>query len=356
MNPEIKKSFRADKVVVEYPVVPADEGARLDAYMQQYMPTLSREFIKKKIERGEIVISGRTPPHRPSTKVHAGETVTTITYNSPILEDEHWRGKSIDMTEQPVIVYEDDKILAIHKPAFMTTHPAGRHLFYVATTFYASIYNQTIHSIHRIDRETSGLLLLGKEYEATKAISWLFENDQVRKCYFFIAHKRAGARPMPFTALEPMGEAADPIRSMQRCFPIGSGLGKEAETHFESLFETDDYVLALAFPKSGRQHQIRLHAAEHGYPLLGDKIYNGDPDIFVRFKDKELTDADHDLLQIPRHALHALALRLPYNGKDTLFRTQIAPDLVSWIEENLKFDKGQLENAVQVQLDLWALK
>lgn len=352
MNQEIKKSFRADKYVVEYPVTPDDEGMRLDAFVHQHMSTLSREFIKKKIENGDVEILGRKPPHKSSVKVHTGETVRSTTYNTPEIEDEEWHGKPLELTEEPVVVYEDDGIIACHKPAFMTTHPAGRHLFYVATTYFATIHDKVIHSIHRLDRETSGLLLLGKDSAAANRISTMFENDQVRKCYFFIAHIRPNARPMPFTATEPMGPRPGLPRGMHMC---NSHESKEAETSFELLLEKNGYALALAFPKSGRQHQIRLHAAEHGYPLLGDKLYNGDPSIFMRFKDKEATPEDHELMQIPRQALHALALKLPYPNekKLSLYRAPISPDLIAWIEKNLKLSATELDGLIAERMKSW---
>lgn len=354
MTAEIKKSFRADKYVVEYPVAPGDEGLRLDAFVHQHMPTLSREFIKKKIENGDVEILGRKPPHKSSVKVHAGEVVRSTTYNSPELEDEEWHGKPLSLTEEPVVVYEDEGIIACHKPAFMTTHPAGRHLFYVATTYFATIHNKVIHSIHRLDRETSGLLLLGKSSAAANVVSEMFENDQVRKCYFFIAHVRPNARPMPFTANEPMGPRPGVPRGMQMCH---SPEGKEAETGFELLLEKNGYALALAFPKSGRQHQIRLHAAEHGYPLLGDKLYNGDPSIFMRFKDKEATLEDHDKMQIPRQALHALALKLPYPDENimSLYRAPLGSDLKDWIRKNLGLASEMIEASIQERLEHWAI-
>lgn len=354
MNPEKKKSFRSDKYVVTYPVQPEHEGLRLDAFVQIYMPTLSREFVKSKIEKGEVEISGRKPPHKSSVKVHLGEHVTIVTYNSHILEDEEWHGKPLELTEEPVVVFEDEHIIACHKPAFMTTHPAGRHLFYVATVHFSTIHGKTIHSIHRLDRETSGLLLLGKSSEASQLVSQMFENDQVRKCYFLIAHKRPGARPFPFTATEPMGPRPGIPRGMQMTFPPEDA--KDAETSFELLLEKDGYVLALAFPKSGRQHQIRIHAAEHGYPLLGDKLYNGDPGIFMRFKDKESTAEDHEKMQIPRQALHALALRVPYPDVTTLslYRAPLADDLAAWAEEHLHVPRQEVERLIDERLANWS--
>lgn len=352
MSLEIKKSFRDDKYVVEYPVSPDDEGMRLDAFVHQHMSTLSREFIKKKIENGDVEILGRKPPHKSSVKVHAGEIVRSTTYNTPELEDEEWHGKPLELTEKPVVVYEDDNIIACHKPAFMTTHPAGRHLFYVATTYFATLHNKVIHSIHRLDRETSGLLLLGKSPPAAKIVSDMFENDQVRKCYFFIAHIRPNARPMPFVATEPMGPRPGIPRGMHMC---NSTESKEAETGFELLLEKNGYALALAFPKTGRQHQIRLHAAEHGYPLLGDKLYSGDPGVFMRFKDKEATPEDHELMQIPRQALHALALKLPYPSPNqlTLYKAPLAKDLLDWLSAKLGLTKSEINTLIEAKLSEW---
>jgi 23S rRNA pseudouridine1911/1915/1917 synthase len=355
MGSQKTKSFKSDKYVVSHPVEPKHEGLRLDAFVQLFMPTLSREFIKSKIDKGEVEISGRKPPHKPSVKVHQGEQVTIVTHNSHELEDEHWHGKPMTLTEEPVVVYEDDHIIACHKPAFMTTHPAGRHLFYCATVHFGTIHDKVIHSIHRLDRETSGLLLLGKTSEASNRISELFEADKVRKCYFLIAHIGAGARPFPFTANEAIGERPGVPRGMQRALPPGDPEGREAETSFELLLERDGYVLALAFPVSGRQHQIRVHAAAHGYPLLGDKMYNGDPTVFMRFKDNEATSEDHELMQIPRQALHALALRVPYPDPrvETLYRAPLGEDLVEWLRARLGLSRDEVEILIESRLRDW---
>ena len=82
---EIEKSFTTEKYVVTYPVETEQVGWRLDQFVQKCMPTLSREFLKKKIEKGEVEISGRKPPHKSSVKVHLGEKVTITTHNSPLI-------------------------------------------------------------------------------------------------------------------------------------------------------------------------------------------------------------------------------------------------------------------------------
>lgn len=349
---EIRKSFTTEKYVVIHPVQPEQDGWRLDQFVQKCMPTMSREFVKKKIEKGEVEISGRKPPHKSSVKVHYGEKITITTHNDGIIEEEYWYGKVVPKDQKPTIIYEDAGLLAINKPPYMITHPAGKNLFYCATVFYETIYNHTIHSIHRLDRETSGVLLLGKNPRTSQQVSQLFEEDRVRKCYFFIAHKKAGATAFPFTAKERMDreENAIPL-GMMSWYPEDSALGKDSETHFELLWENHEYVLALAFPLTGRQHQIRVHAAAHGYPLLGDKIYNGDPQIFIRFKDMEATEEDHQKMQIPRQALHAVALEIAYPAsKESRFIAPLPLDLSQWIETKLSLSHEEVDQLIKQRL------
>lgn len=346
---EIRKSFSTEKYVVTYTVMPEHSGIRLDQFVQICMPTLSRQFLKKKIEKGDVEISGRKSPHKPSVKVHEGEKITITTHNDGMIEDEYWHGKVVPRDEKPTILFEDEGLLAVNKPPYMITHPAGKNLFYCATVYFETIYKKTIHSIHRLDRETSGVLLLGKDPKTSQKVSQLFEDDKVRKCYFFIAHKRENATPFPFIAKERMDREEGSIpRGIMSWYPENSELGKDSETHFELLLEKDNYVLALAFPLTGRQHQIRVHAACHGYPLLGDKLYYGDPTIFMRFKDNLATPEDHEKMQIPRQALHAVALEMTYPREELIrFMAPLPKDLADWLESDLNLSSSQVEELIR---------
>jgi 23S rRNA pseudouridine1911/1915/1917 synthase len=349
---EIEKSFTTERYVVSYPVCTEHDNLRLDQFVMTQMPTLSRQFLKKKIEKGEVVISGRKPPHKSSVKVHTGDRITVTTHNDGMIEDEYWHGEVVPRDQEPTIIFEDAGLLVINKPPFMITHPAGKNLFYCATVFYETIYKHTMHSIHRLDRETSGILMLGKNPKVSQKVSLLFEEEKVRKCYFLIAHKNPGARAFPFTAKERLGRDENAVpRGMISAYGETSDDGKDAETHFDMLLEQDNYVLALAFPLSGRQHQIRVHAACNGYPLLGDKLYNGDSSVFMRFKDFTATPEDHGKMQIPRQALHAVALRLSYPHDD--MKHFIAPlplDLTQWIEQTLQLNITDIENLIRERL------
>jgi 23S rRNA pseudouridine1911/1915/1917 synthase len=349
MSEEIEKSFTTERYIVSYPVLSEHDNLRLDQFIMSCMPTLSRQFLKKKIEKGEVVISGRTPPHKSSVKVHYGERVTITTHNDGAIEDEFWHGEAVPRDQAPTIIFEDQGLLVINKPPFMITHPAGKNLFYCATVWYETIYKHTMHSIHRLDRETSGILMLGKNPKTSQKVSALFEEEKVKKCYFLIAHKNPGCTPFPFTAKERLGRNEDAIpQGMIYAHPENSEEGKDADTHFELVLELEDYVLALAFPHTGRQHQIRVHAASHGYPLLGDKLYNGDSSVFMRFKDHSATEHDHEKMQIPRQALHAVALKLPYpDQKQTHFIAPLPKDLSDWMELKHKISHAEVEKMIE---------
>lgn len=334
---EIYKKFTTQVYEAAYLVDEDQDSLRLDQFCAVYLPTFSREAIKRKIKSGNVKIDNRPFPHKASVKVYHNEKITFTTFRED-LEDEYWRGELLTLQFDPEIIYEDKDIIVISKPSYMTTHPSGKHLFNCATVYFEEKYGHPIHSIHRIDRETSGVLVLGKSPKAASKCTTLFEEDLVSKCYFFIAHKEK-ENEFPLIAKERMGSLDDFIPKLfVHCFPEESKQGKRAQTTFLKVYEEGNYLLGLAFPKTGRQHQIRAHASAHGFPLIGDKLYNGDPRIFMRFKDGVATVEDHDKMDISRHALHATALRFPYPNRDKqmLFRAPIPKDFKEWIQSNLK--------------------
>jgi 23S rRNA pseudouridine1911/1915/1917 synthase len=163
-------------------------GLRLDTFLGLYLDSFSREMIKKKISAKEITVVDRPGTHKPSTILHHRDEVV-IRFFKTKYEDEYWKGEKLELQTVPDTVYEDDDLIVISKPAFMSTHPAGRHVFNCATVYFEMKYNQTIHSLHRIDRETSGILMLGKNPKMATEMMIRFEQDDVKKCYLFIAKK-----------------------------------------------------------------------------------------------------------------------------------------------------------------------
>jgi len=352
----LDKSFGTEASTVTLSVESRFEGMRLDQFLQEeHFHTLSRQIIKRMIDHGQVIIEGRTPPHKPSVKVHEGEIITATMIQTSH-EDEFWHGKKLELQTIPEIVYEDDGLIVISKPAFMTAHPVGRHIFNTATTYFEAVYKKTVHCVHRLDRETSGILLLAKNYEVAKAMNINFEFDHVKKVYFFIARVAPHFKgENSFTVFERLRlrSEVDRERMDVEAFPQNSPLGREAETHFELLYHEKDYMLGLAFPRTGRQHQIRVHAAHHGLPLIGDKMYLGGYEMFQRFKDVLASDEDHALMELPRQALHATALKLPYLGKETIFKSHIPLDFREWITTKLSIDLGALEKMIEQKIKIY---
>ncbi len=313
----------------------------------EQLPTFSREFIKKKIAGGNIEIENRQGSLKPSTRLSEGQRVSIYTYKSN-LEDEYWRGDKLEF--DPVrVLYKDEDLFVISKPSFMSTHPAGKHLFHCANVYLEREFGGVANSVHRLDRETSGILLFGRSKDITTKLTEAFEFKTVKKCYFFIAHKKNNIEKS-FTANESL--ESEKNRLFVQAFPENSNKGKIAKTHFEILFDNENFIMALAFPITGRQHQIRVHAAYHGMPLLGDKIYHGGRDVFGRFKDGVATEADFNQMQIPRHALHAIAISFPYKEKRKLFIDDIPDDLFKWAKDHLKtFNEIEIKDLIEKRIE-----
>ena len=344
----LNKNYRDDLFEVHHLVDEEHEGYRLDQFLGLYLDSFSREMIKKKIKEKEITIIGRPGTHKPSTILHHRDEILIRFYKTHF-EDEYWRGEKLPLQLSPDIVFEDDDLLVISKPAFMSTHPAGRHVFNCATVFFEIKHGHTIHSLHRIDRETSGILMLGKNPKIANEMMVLFEQDDIKKCYLFIAKTNGPySGPLEFIANERMDSPYEGLKRVYvQDYPENSELGKNARTFFYILESFGNYVVGIACPQTGRQHQIRVHAKAHGMPLIGDKMYLGSYEIFQHFKDQVATPEEHDLMELPRHALHAIALKIPYKkdlGK--LFVTKIPTDLREWISSHSSLKINELEDKI----------
>ena len=343
----LSKLYRNDMFEVRHLVDEEHEGMRLDQFLGLYLDSFSREMIKKKITAKEISIVDRPGTHKPSTVLHHKDEVV-IRFFKTKYEDEYWRGQKLELQITPEIVFEDDDLIVISKPAFMSTHPAGRHVFNCATVYFEMKYNQTIHSLHRIDRETSGILMLGKNPKMATEMMIRFEKDDVKKCYLFIAKKNPNYDgKKEFIANERMASPDEGLkRVVVEYYPENSSEGKHARTFFYILEDLEDYVIGIACPQTGRQHQIRVHALAHGIPLIGDKLYLGSYEMFQRFKDQIASASDYELMEIPRHALHAIALKIPYKKEERIFMTKIPQDLKDWIQVKTKLSIEALEDKI----------
>lgn len=245
------------------------------------------------------------------------------------------------LVEPPVdnnytVIHEDDDLLVIDKPAPLPCHPGGR---FFAHTLWALLKEQhgldEPRLINRLDRETSGLVLVAKNKAAARLCQEQFAQRRVEKVYLVLVEGDFPGTPVPVEATGWLGpDPNSAIRKKMRFYteqndaPPGA---VESSTTFHRISGTPDASLSLveARPRTGRCHQIRATLLHLGFPVAGDKLYGVDEQLFLRFQEDRLSAADHALLRLPRQALHAASLCLnhPVTGRELEFSAPLPPAL-----------------------------
>jgi 23S rRNA pseudouridine1911/1915/1917 synthase len=303
-------------------LVPAEAaGRRLDVFVTSQLRRTSRTRAQHIIEAGAYDPDGRRL--RPNDRVREGDRVLL------------WREPFEEPGEMPPlgVIYEDEHLLVIDKPPLVAVHPTARyHHHTVIKRLRVERPDEFVALVHRIDRETSGILLVARSIEAERAFKRLLEDRtlrgdaaaSVRKTYLAITR---GVPEGTEIALPLELDAENSLRVKMRVSRPGFGLA--ATTGIEVVGERSGYALVRCELHTGRQHQIRVHLAAVGCPVVGDKLYGPDERLLARAADGELTDADRELLELPRHALHAhrYALSHPLTGGSLDLVSPLPPDL-----------------------------
>jgi len=285
--------------------VPAElAGMRLDRFVQSQLRSTSRTRARAIVKRGAYSVQGRA--RRPSERVRADERIAL------------WRLPFEDTEGQaPLpVLYEDAHLLVIDKPPLVTVHPTARyHQNTVIKRLQAERPGQFLALIHRLDRETSGILLLARSLEAERAFKRKLEerslsqqSDEqrgVEKIYLALTR---GVPPNGLIDVPMETDIDNPLRVKMRIASPGSGL--DARTSLTVRETRGGYAWVECALHTGRQHQIRLHLSHLGCPVVGDKLYGPDERLLARAADDELSEADLALLELPHHALHAHVYRM----------------------------------------------
>ncbi|WP_437819322.1 RluA family pseudouridine synthase [Sorangium sp. So ce1078] len=309
-------------VVTVLRVPPESAGMRLDRFVQSQLKRTSRTRAAEIVARGAYSPEARRL--RGSDRVRPEQCI--LLWRAP------WDEQAPD-TAIPVL-HEDDALLAVNKPPSLPVHPTARyHKSTVIKMMEAARPGERLFLAHRLDRETSGVLLLCRTPEADRTVKAQFEERTgVLKRYAAITW---GWPEQDAFRVELPLELDTASRYKVKMRVAAPGRGLSSATACEVLGRRADpltgrrYALIQCTLETGRQHQIRVHLASSGLPLVGDKLYGPDEGMFARGADGELTDEDRRALELDRHALHAALLELthPATGERVRIEAPLSDDL-----------------------------
>lgn len=273
------------------PVKAMHAGERLDGYLAREFPFLSRSGWQKRIERELLQLNGLSV--KSATRLKAGDVLTL--FAPPAKEPPVDKGVHV--------LWQDRGVMAVFKPGNLPMHENGPYRKNTFTEIVWQKMGREWSAVHRLDRETSGIVLCGATatLRARLAIDW--EARKVRKEYLAIAHGTPQQRQ--WTANGAIGAYPGSQIRIKKWVVDG---GLPAATDFVCLEAARDFCLLQAKPLTGRTNQIRVHAAHAGHVLVGDKLYNPDESVFLEYFAKGATPEVNALAGFPRHCLHAAAL------------------------------------------------
>ena len=222
----------------------------------------------------------------------------------------------IDLFE---IIHEDPDLLVVNKPPGLVCHPTK-------TDERSSLIGRVrLHLgssegrlVNRLDRETSGLVLIAKSSVVAGELGKLIESNSVRKEY--VAVVRGHVAKDEFTIDAPLGkDESSPVAIKDCVRPDGASAQTGIRVRARFARSASDFSLLSVQPVTGRKHQIRIHLAHIGHPIVGDKIYGGDENVYLRLVEGRLTEADQRALIFSNHALHAERLQFQWRNREWNF-------------------------------------
>lgn len=319
---------------------PEEVELRLDRFLGLHMHWRSRTSIQDLIRAGYVYVDLTTPDRPQGTgelvqERRPGRRLRDRTRVLVIVPEELRVDLTMVVDSSLKVLYEDEDVLAVDKPPLLPVHPSGRHL--------ADTLIQRVHArygaeqlaresrprlCHRLDRETSGVVLVGLHPEAHSELRRQFEEHEVGKEYLAIVR---GAPTQDYGTIDdPIGSArASTIGLKMACRPDGD----EARTDWRVLERRRGCSLVHCRLFTGRQHQIRVHLESIGHAIVGDKLYGYGEHYFQKYNDGELSPEDLTVLEHPRHALHhhRLSFAHPRTGAPLVVESPLAADLAEFL-------------------------
>jgi 23S rRNA pseudouridine1911/1915/1917 synthase len=299
--------------------VPRDHaGLRLDRFIQLRIPRLSRTRAQKIIRACAFRSDGRR--RRPSEIVQEGEVV--------LLVRERFVEPTVPLTFE--VLLDDGEVLAVDKPAGLPMHPTATYhkhtLSHLLRKHYEHEGGFVPQIAHRLDRETSGVVLCGRTRHAERTLKMAFEAHRMQKTYLAIVRGEIEGDALRIEL--PMASVREGLHVLMEVRPDD---GLPAETEVKVLERRNGHSMVELYPRTGRQHQLRVHLAAIGHPIVGDKLYGPEREApFLEYIETGMTPELAARLGHERQALHAHSLTFvhPVHGEAVTVHAPLARDLV----------------------------
>ncbi len=302
----------------EFTVSPEDAGRRLDVFLARRMPEWSRSQVQRSIRSGSVTVGAETV-YKSGMELGAGSQVSIRATRQEI--------KALPEDLPLDLIYEDDDLVVVNKPAGMVVHVG-------AGVKSGTLVNALLHHIgtlsgeggdlrpgivHRLDRMTSGLVLVAKNDFAHRSLAAQFKSREVHKTYVALVHGRVAEDSGEITR----SVGRDPVHRI-RMKPEGIG-AREAHTNYRVLRRFAYFTLVEAHPLTGRTHQIRVHFASVGHPVVGDTLYRAPVQIRIEGAEEKT---------LSRTFLHAAAIEFahPHTGQVMKFEAAMPRELGEFLD------------------------
>ena len=297
---------------LEFLVDSNHQALRLDVFLSENQNEFSRSHLKRLIELGHASVNDS--PAQAKYRIKTGDRIVLIIYPP---STSGIKAESIPLK----IIYEDEAMLAVDKPAGMVVHPAPGH---AKGTLVNALLNHCSNLpgiggverpgiVHRLDKDTSGVVLIAKNEIAHRVLANQFKNRKVKKTYLALV------RGIVKSASGVIETSIGRHKTNRKKMTATMDQGRQAETRYEVIETLGHFSYLRLFPKTGRTHQIRVHLASIHHPVLGDSLYGG--------------NIAEPYLKIPRQALHAYRVEInhPLNKQPLVFEAPVPPDINNYL-------------------------
>ena len=319
-----------DETVLQSKVQPHFSGKSLLDFLSSRFRYQTRESWAQLIIEGKVTLNGKKAG--PETPLRKNDLVAYhVVLNEPTVD------KNIQ------ILHEEDSFLVASKPGQLPSHADGNYIkntfiYLVAGILREKGWKGEVMLVHRLDRETSGLLVVAKNKEAHLRLVRQFEKGLVAKEYLAVVRGKVEAES--FEVLGAIGkDDSSAISIRQKVVPEGTPFSKPSQTHFEKVQDLRNGALLRCLPATGRTNQIRVHLTHAGHPLVGDKLYGRTDEEFLEFINHVKAGGApgfQEKMEVPRHFLHAHKLTFdhPVTDKKVTFEAPLPRDMADYIESD----------------------